>query len=97
MTNEEALRILHCPSAYLTDEDSEFAHMIPLFSKAYGQAMAVAFEALKKADALDKIRAEIEKTAKDYDKFDDYRRVRGLWIALEIIDKHLTEVSNNDD
>lgn len=87
MTNKEALRILHCPSAYLTDEDSELAHTIPMFSKAYGQAMAVAFEALKQADVLDKIRAEIEQTAKDYDKFNDYRRVRGLWIALKIIDK----------
>ena len=37
---------------------------------------------------LEKIRAEIEQTAKDYDKFDDYRRVRGLWIALEIIDRY---------
>lgn len=42
-------------------------------------------------DMLDKIRAEIEQTAKDYDKFDDYRRVRGLWIALEIIDKYKSE------
>ena len=66
MTNEEALRILHCPSAYLTDEDSEFAHTIPLFSKAYGQAIAVAFKALKQADALDKIRAEIEEIEKKY-------------------------------
>ncbi len=31
-----------------------------------------------KTDIIDKIRAEIEQTAKDYDKFDDYRRVRGL-------------------
>ena len=37
---------------------------------------------------LEKIRDEIEQTAKDYDKFDDYRRVRGLWIALDIIDKY---------
>lgn len=43
------------------------------------------------ADVFDKIRAEIEQTAKDYDKFDDYRRVRGLWIALEIIDKYKAE------
>jgi hypothetical protein len=64
MTNEEALRILHCPSAYLTDEDSELAHTIPMFSKAYGQAMAVAFEALKQANALDKIRAEIDRQQK---------------------------------
>lgn len=42
-------------------------------------------------DVLDKIRAEIEQTAIDYDKFDDYRRVRGLWIALEIIDKYRGE------
>ena len=40
---------------------------------------------------LEKIRAEIEQTAKDYDKFDDYRRVRGLWIALDIIDKYASE------
>ena len=39
-------------------------------------------------DVLEQIRAEIEETAKDYDKFDDYRRVRGLWIALDIIDKY---------
>lgn len=90
MTNEEALRILHCPSAYLTDEDSELAHTIPMFSKAYGQALAVAFKSL---EAWEKVKAEIEQTAKDYDKFDDYRRVRGLWIALKIIDKHLKEVS----
>ena len=37
---------------------------------------------------LDKIRAEIEQTAKEYDKFDDYRRVRGLWIAINIIDEY---------
>ena len=83
MTNEEALRILHCPSAYLTDEDSEFAHTIPLFSKAYGQAMAVAFEALKRADVLDKIRAEI--MSKD-----------GLEEALEIIDKYKAEGSDKE-
>lgn len=35
---------------------------------------------------LDGVKAEIEQIAKDYDKFDDYRRVRGLWIALEIVD-----------
>ena len=55
MTIEEALRILHCPSAYLTDDDSELAHTIPMFSKAYGQAMAVAFEALKQAPCEDAI------------------------------------------
>lgn len=64
MTNQEALRILHCPSAYLTDDDSEFAHTIPMFSKTYGQAMAVAFEALKQADGLDKIKAEIDRQQK---------------------------------
>ena len=42
----------------------------------------------RQRDVLDKISAEIEQTAKDYDKFDDYRRVRGLWIALEIVDKY---------
>lgn len=46
---------------------------------------------IKSLTALDKIRAKIEQTAKDYDKFDDYRRARGLWIALEIIDKTESE------
>lgn len=92
MTNEEASRVLHCPSAYLTDEDSELAHTVPMFSKAYGQAMAVAFKSL---EAWEKVKVEIEETAKDYDKFDDYRRVRGLWIALKIIDKYLKEVDHD--
>lgn len=39
-------------------------------------------------EVLEQIRQEIEQTAKDYDKFDDYRRVRGLRIALNIIDKY---------
>ena len=90
MTNEEALRILHCPSAYLTDEDSEFAHMIPLFSKAYGQAMAVAFEALKQADVLDKIRAEIENDWQ-LKKYPSSPFSCGLRRAIEIIDKYKAE------
>ena len=90
MTNEEALRILHCPSAYLTDEDSEFAHTIPLFSKAYGQAIAVAFEALKKADVLDKIKAEIMQVA-DQEKLHDEKWSLGLRYAVKIIDKYKAE------
>ena len=37
---------------------------------------------------LDEIRAEMEVLAKEYDKFADSRRVRGLWIALDIINKY---------
>lgn len=48
-------------------------------------------KAIQNGTPLNKIRAEIEQTAIDYDKFDDYRRVRGLWIALEIIDKYRGE------
>ena len=91
MTNEEASRILHCPSAYLTDEDSEFAHVIPLLSKAYGQAMTVAFEALKRADVLDKIRAEIEALPKTYpfmNHFDTYVKEDDV---KKIIDKYNAE------
>ena len=44
-----------------------------------------------KVDVLDKIRGEIEQTAKDYDKFADYRRIYGLWIAIDIIDKYKAE------
>lgn len=45
----------------------------------------------EKTDVLDKIRGEIEQIAKDYDKFADYRRVYGLWIALDVIDKYREE------
>ena len=41
-----------------------------------------------KTDVLSKIRIEIEQIAKEYDKFADYRRIYGLWIALDIIDKY---------
>ena len=44
------------------------------------------FNAVKNGIPLDDVKATIEQTAKDYDKFADYRRVRGLWIALEILD-----------
>ena len=37
---------------------------------------------------LQKIREEIEQIATNYDNFEEYRRVRGLWIALNIIDKY---------
>lgn len=56
MTNEEASRILHCPDAYVTDEDSEFAHTVSMFSKAYGKALAVAFKALEQEPCEDCIR-----------------------------------------
>lgn len=45
---------------------------------------------------LDKIRGEIEQTAKDYDKFADYRRVYGLWIAIDIIDKYRVEREDSE-
>ena len=53
------------------------------------EALEMAIEALKQKDILDKIRAEIERTAKDYDKIDDYRDGRGFWLSLGIIDKHI--------
>jgi hypothetical protein len=59
--------------------------------KVYSSTRDVPLEsvlAIANGTPLDKIRLEIEQTAKDYDKFDDYRRVRGLWIALEIINKY---------
>ena len=37
---------------------------------------------------LEKIRAEIEQTARDCDEYNDYGRVYGLQIALDIIDKY---------
>lgn len=49
------------------------------------------FAYIPQESVLDKIRAEVERTAKEYDTFDDYRRTRGLWIALEIIDKYRKE------
>ena len=55
MTISEAKSILHCPDAYGG-----------IYGEKYGQAMAVAFEALKQADGLDKIKAEIEEIEKNY-------------------------------
>ena len=39
-------------------------------------------------EVLDKIRAEIEQTVRDCDEYNDYGRVYGLQIALDIIDKY---------
>ena len=50
------------------------------------ESIDTAIECIKNGTPFDDVKAEIEQTAKDYDKFDDYRRVRGLWIALEILD-----------
>ena len=41
--------------------------------------------AIESGTPLDDVKAEIEQTIKDYDKSGDYRRVRGLWMALEIL------------
>ena len=83
MTISEAQSVLHCPDAYGG-----------IYGEKYGQALAVAFKSL---EAWEKVKAEIEQTAKDYDKFDDYRRVCGLWIALKIIDKYRKGASEVDD
>lgn len=40
---------------------------------------------------LDKIRAEIEQTIRDCDEYNDYGRMYGLQIALDIIDKYKAE------
>ena len=53
-------------------------------------------KSLNQESVLDKIRGEIEQTAKDYDKFADYRRVYGLWIALDIIDKYMAESEDEE-
>ena len=69
-----------CAKCPLVKDDKELI-------EAYGYVI----KALEQESILDKIRDEIEDIAKDYDKFADYRRVRGLWIALEIIDKYKAE------
>ena len=48
-------------------------------------------KALRKGILLDDITKEIEETANEYDFFDDYRRIRGLHIALDIINKYTEE------
>ncbi len=75
MTNEEAIKWFRENPFYHKDH-------VPF---------NMAIKALEQVDILDKIRTEIEQIAKDYDKFDDYRHARGLWIALEIIDKYKQE------
>ena len=78
MTNEEAIRILHCPSMYVTDEDGEMAHIVPMFSKAYGEALAVAFKALEQQPCEDCIsRQAVLETIKWYEEntYDYYNRL----------------------
>ena len=53
MTISEAQSILHCPDAYGG-----------IFGEKYGQALELAFEALKQTGTLDKIRAEIDRQQK---------------------------------
>ena len=53
------------------------------YSHLYDEDVA---NAVADGTPLDDVKAEISEIAKDYDKFADYRRVRGLWIALEILD-----------
>ena len=73
----------------MTREKAVNEYVIPALKNTWNEKVcAKVINALGQADVLDKIRADIEKIANDYDKFDDYRRVRGLWIALEIIDKY---------
>ena len=60
-------------------------------------SVSIMRKAIRNGTPLNKIRAEIEQTAKDYDKFADYRRVRGLWIALDIIDKYKGESEVSDE
>ena len=58
-------------------------HCCPRFNKVIRHTMNDRIN-----EVLDKIRTEIKQTAIDYDKFEDIRRVRGLWKALQIIDKY---------
>ena len=84
---------------YVTEDDAEALKMAIAMLERYERfkKRAEVVISMLRADrnrleeAIEKIRAEIEQTAKDHDKFDDYRRVRGLWIALEIIDKYTAE------
>lgn len=81
MTREEAIQKAINIVVYF---EAHFAK-----SKEAREEAANIIEALEQEqDILDKIRAEIERKAKDYDKFDDYSSVRGLRIALGIIDKY---------
>jgi len=94
MTNDEAIKEFQSELRWA--ELNEY----PYVSKRKVEADKMVIKLLKQESVLDKInkiRAEIEQTAKDYDKFDDYRRVRGLWIALEIIDKYMAESNKESE
>lgn len=85
MTTKEAIKMLKSKMDGHTDTSYEWA-----------ETVRMAIKALEQEHVLDNIRAEIEHTAKDYDKFDDYRRVHGLWIALKIIDKYEAESEDKE-
>lgn len=65
------------------EKEEPFYHALSLGIKG--------IKVVEQESILDKIRNEIEQIAKDYDKFDDHRRKRGLWIAIDIIDKYKAE------
>lgn len=104
MTNEERdktvkiLQWLHDNNFLFrsTEEDVKYATKLAIqelqqepFMNKHCVARQVCHE--DEVKMLDKIRSEIEQLAKDYDKFADYRRIYGLWIALDIIDKYRAE------
>lgn len=77
-------------------EKTECSYQVTECDLKFGEQITLDGELLIPVSVIDKIRAEIEQTAKEYDKFADYRRVRGLWIALEIIDKYKAESEENN-
>ena len=90
MTNKEAIKWLK--KLYIrTDITDEYGDMEDM--QPYEEAVNIAIKALDQESILDKIRAEIEQNAKDYDKIDDYRDGRGFWLSLGIIDKYKAQIS----
>lgn len=88
MTKEEAI---FCEKSYIGETNCTDCKYYGTETCKSRESHKMAIKALEQESVLEKIRSEIERIAKDYDKFADYRRIQGLWIALDIIDKYKTK------
>lgn len=82
MTREEAISIL-------IREKDEDPFMRTEYRNKIHEALNMAIKALEQETVLDKIRAEIDKEADYYDAEVNLDIAQGLYMAVEIIDKHM--------
>ena len=89
MTIEKAIKVFHCPDVYVTEEDSELAHTVSLFSKSYGEAVKMAIESLRSWNDVISVLNKYTQKLDDQDDEFEMGIKRGINIALEEIYKNM--------